>query len=108
MLWFFNNARKVAWLKASSISKPEINLHLSSKIASYVDKQHFSSERLLDNRLVVSRKHDKYSISLAADYQTNAIGALKQYNPILLIALLFTNKSNRIIIIMRLDFDRTL
>ena len=60
------NGKKILFVRGVEDYSPDAVL--ASKIATLVSPQHFSSERLLDNRLVGSRKISTFAVSLADDH----------------------------------------
>lgn len=67
--FLITNGKKLLYVRGVYQYSP--NAVLASKIASFVSHKHFSSERLLDNNLVASRKLAGYAIS-AADFNAPA------------------------------------
>lgn len=59
------NGKKILFVRGVDDYSPDAVL--ASKIATLVSPHHFSSERLLDNRLVGSRRMANYAVSLADD-----------------------------------------
>jgi hypothetical protein len=69
------NGKKILYLRGSPGGKLTPHSILGSKIATFVSKDHFSSERLLDNRIIGSKKLPSYAISLV----NLDLGSLRNY-----------------------------